>query len=307
MTYHRPVLLEESINGLIIKPEGIYVDLTFGGGGHSQGILDKLGKKGKLIAFDQDMDASQNIIDDQRFTFINSNFRFLRNFLRYYKINKIDGIIGDLGISSHQIDIPERGFSFMKDAILDMRMNRGSSSSAADVLNSYTLLKLTRVFREYGELPNSHAIARRVLVMRENKSIERTSELVEGLSSLIPPHVRNKEFAKIFQALRIEVNGEIDALKEVLVQIPDLLVTGGRVVFLTYHSLEDRLVKIFFKTGNIAGVADEDFFGNVSAPFKLINKSGIVPSKEEINENPRARSARLRIAEKTDYVGTKEK
>jgi 16S rRNA (cytosine1402-N4)-methyltransferase len=306
MTYHKPVLLEESVNGLNIKPGGIYVDLTFGGGGHTLGILGKLGKKGKLLAFDQDRDASQNIIKDSRFTFINANFRYLRNFLRYYKVKKIDGALADLGISSHQIDIPERGFSFMRDAALDMRMNVGCTLSAANVINGYDEKELLSLFREYGELPNSKAIVNRILVLRETKKIERTLELVEGVSSLLPRPNRNKVLAQIFQALRMEVNGELDALKDVLKQLPGLLNVGGRIVFLTYHSIEDRIVKNFFKTGNIDGKLNKDFFGNISFPFKLINKNGLVASESEINENPRARSARLRIAEKLDYARKEE-
>lgn len=298
MKYHKPVLLEESINGLNIKPGGIYVDLTFGGGGHTLGILEKLGKKGRLLAFDQDKDASQNIIKDSRLTFINSNFRFLRNFLRYYKIEKIDGALADLGLSSHQIDIPERGFSFMTDAPLDMRMNTGSSLTAAEVINGYNENELLQLFREFGEVSNSKAIVNRILIMRENKKIERTLELAEGISSLLPRNAKNKVLAQIFQALRIEVNGELEALKDLLNQLAGLLNQGGRLVFLTYHSVEDRIVKNFFKTGNIEGLLDKDFYGNTSVPFILINKNVLVASGEELNDNPRARSARLRIAEK---------
>lgn len=303
MIYHTPVLLEESVTGLDIKPDGIYVDLTFGGGGHAAGVLKKLGKKGRLLAFDQDMDANQNTISDKRFTFIKSNFRFLKNFLRYYKIEKIDGLLADLGISSHQIDMAERGFSFMKDADLDMRMNQGSNIRAYDIINDYSEEELTRVFREYGELPNAKALAGKVMFMRNKSKIKTTGELAEGLSSLLPFQKRNKSLAQVFQSLRIEVNGEIEALKELLLQLPGFFLPGGRAVFITYHSLEDRMVKNFFKTGDLAGAVDTDFYGNVSAPFRLLNKSGTVPSEEEINKNPRARSARLRIAEKTDYAG----
>ena len=301
MDYHRPVLLEESINGLNIKPGGIYVDLTFGGGGHSIGILEKLGKKGKLLAFDQDKDASQNIIKDPRFNFINANFRFLRNFLRFYKIEKIDGVLADLGISSHQIDIPERGFSFMRDASLDMRMNKGVSKSAADIINSYDEIDLMKIFREYGELPNSKLIVRRIMDMRGIRKIEGTHELADGLSSLFPHQNRNKALAQVFQALRIEVNRELDALKDLLKQLPGLINIGGRLVFLTYHSVEDRIVKNFLRTGNVEGLLHKDFYGNKLVPFRLINKNTIVPSEKEVRENPRARSAKLRIAEKLNH------
>jgi 16S rRNA (cytosine1402-N4)-methyltransferase len=299
MVYHKPVLLDESVNGLNIRSGGIYVDLTFGGGGHALRILDKLGKKGKLLAFDQDRDAGQNIIKDSRFTFINSSFRFLRNFLKYYGIEKIDGSLADLGISSHQVDIPERGFSFMKDGILDMRMNQGCRQTAADILNNYDKDELKRIFRLYGDLKNAWAIASRIENMRKEQKILRTHELVDGLSALLPRLNRNKVLAQIFQALRIEVNDEIGSLKDLLLQLPVLINPGGRVVFLTYHSAEDRLVKNLLKTGNIEGRVDKDFFGNVNVPFSLINKNVIVPSEQEINNNPRARSARLRIAEKT--------
>jgi len=298
MVYHKPVLLEECINGLNIRPNGIYVDLTFGGGGHALRILEKLGDNGKLLAFDQDKDAGQNIINDSRITFIHANFRFLRNFLRYYRIDKVNGILADLGISSHQVDTPERGFSFMKDGDLDMRMNKACRYTASDILNEYDEQRLVNIFRQYGDLKNARAIANRIISMRREKKIERTFELVNGLSPLIPRQKHNKFLAQVFQALRIEVNHEITALKELLVQLPELLIAGGRLVFLTYHSVEDRPVKNFLKTGNTEGKIDKDFFGNVKVPFKLINKTVIVPSGDEIKANPRARSARLRIAEK---------
>jgi 16S rRNA (cytosine1402-N4)-methyltransferase len=301
MDYHKPVLLEESINGLNIKPGGIYIDLTFGGGGHSLGILEKLGKKGKLLAFDQDKDASLNIIKDPRFTFINANFRFLKNFLRFYKVEKIDGVLGDLGISSHQIDIPERGFSFMKDAALDMRMNIGVSNSASDIINKYDESDLIRIFREYGELPNSRMVVRKILNMREIRKIERTRELADGLSSLFPHHNRNKALAQVFQALRIEVNREMEVLKDLLKQLPGLINIEGRLVFLTYHSVEDRIVKNFLRTGNVEGMLNKDFYGNILVPFRLINKNAMIPSEMEVRDNPRARSAKLRIAEKLNH------
>jgi 16S rRNA (cytosine1402-N4)-methyltransferase len=298
MIYHKPVLLEESIKGLNIKPEGIFVDLTFGGGGHALGILKKLGKKGKLLAFDQDTDARQNIIDDPRLTFINSNFRYLRNFLRYYEVEKIDGVMADLGISSHQIDKAERGFSFMKDAKLDMRMNFGILISAADVLNHYDEEELTRVFKQYGELRFSAALSRAIIKLRSKSEIQSIPQFIEGIAHLLPRQKENRELAKIFQALRIEVNDELGSLKDVLPQIDSFLNPGGRMVFLTYHSLEDRLVKNFMKTGNLEGSLQKDFYGNILTPFKIINKNGTEPSENEIRDNPRARSARLRIAEK---------
>ncbi len=301
MNYHKPVLLEESIKGLNIKPGGIYIDLTYGGGGHSLGILEKLGKGGILLAFDQDKDAGQNIIKDSRFTFINANFRFLRNFLRFYKIAKIDGVLADLGISSHQIDVPERGFSFMKDAALDMRMNTGIGISAADIINNYDENALLRLFREYGELPNSRKIVNRILNMRGTRKIESTVELADGISSLLPGQNKNKVLAQVFQALRMEVNRELEALKDLLNQLPGLINVGGRLVFLTYHSVEDRIVKNFLKTGNVEGMLNKDFYGNISVPFRLINKNALVPNEKEIKENPRARSARLRIAEKCNH------
>ena len=298
MIYHKPVLLEESIKGLNIKPEGIFVDLTFGGGGHASGILQMLGKKGKLLAFDQDIDARQNIKDDSRLIFINSNFRYLRNFLRYYEIENIEGVIADLGISSHQIDTIDRGFSFMKDANLDMRMNPGMLISAADVLNHYEEEELIRVFKQYGELSNSSALSRTIIKLRSKSEIHSISRFIEGISHLLPRQKENRELAKIFQALRIEVNDEIGALKEVLPQIMEFLCPAGRMVILTYHSLEDRLVKNFMKTGNLNGEVEKDFYGNRLTPFRIINRNGTEPSEEEIRDNPRARSARLRIAEK---------
>jgi 16S rRNA (cytosine1402-N4)-methyltransferase len=298
MIYHKPVLLEESLQGLNIKPEGVFVDLTFGGGGHASGILKKLGKKGKLFAFDQDTDARQNIHDDSRLVFINSNFRYLRNFMRYYEIEKIDGVLADLGISSHQIDTAERGFSFMKDAKLDMRMNSGILISAADILNHYDEPELARVFRQYGELSNSAALTRAIIKFRSGNEIKSIPQFIEAISHLLPRQKENRELAKIFQALRIEVNDELGALKEVLPQITGFLNPGGRMVIITYHSLEDRLVKNFMKTGNLEGTLEKDFYGNILAPLKVLNKNGTEPSEDEIRENPRSRSARLRIAEK---------
>jgi 16S rRNA (cytosine1402-N4)-methyltransferase len=298
MIYHDPVLLEESIEGLNIKPEGIFVDLTFGGGGHSNRILGRLGKKGRLLAFDQDTDARQNLKEDPRLTFINSNFRYLRNFLRYYGIEKIDGVLADLGISSHQIDTAERGFSFMKDARLDMRMNPGILASAADVLNNYDEEELIRIFRQYGELHYANALGRAVVRIRTQEEIKTIAQFVRGINPLLPRGKENRELAKIFQALRIEVNDELGALMEVLPQAGNYLTEGGRMVFITYHSLEDRLVKNFMRAGNFEGTVEKDFYGNPISPYKILNKNGTEPSAEEINRNPRARSARLRIAEK---------
>jgi 16S rRNA (cytosine1402-N4)-methyltransferase len=298
MIYHQPVLLEESIDGLNIKPEAIVVDLTFGGGGHSSGILKKLGKKGKLLAFDQDTDTCRNRINDPRFTLINSNFRYLRNFVHYYSIEKIDGVLADLGISSHQVDTAGRGFSFMKDNRLDMRMNPGMLISASDVLNNYSEDELTRIFREYGEISYAASLSSAVARYRENGAIGTIPEFLRCISHLLPRNRENKELAKIFQAIRIEVNDELGALREVLPQALSFLIKGGRLVFLTYHSLEDRIVKNFFRTGNVMGIMEKDFYGNTMPGLKLINKNGTRPSEDEIRNNPRARSARLRIAEK---------
>jgi 16S rRNA (cytosine1402-N4)-methyltransferase len=298
MTYHKPVLLIESIDGLNIKPEGIYADLTFGGGGHSREILRRLGKKGRLLAFDQDKDAGQNIQDDPRFTFIHSNFRFLKNFLRYFKIKELDGILADLGISSHQIDEKGRGFTFRQNASLDMRMNKDSEITAEKILNDYSESDLVQIFREYGELRNAGRIAKRVCIKRKEKRIQTTDEIIEILEDLLPVQQRNKSLARIFQALRMEVNDEAGALKEMLSQVDESLTNGGRLAVLSYHSIEDRFVKNLIKSGNIEGRIDEDFFGNRKQVFRAINKNVITPSEKEINENPRARSAKLRIAEK---------
>ncbi len=298
MTYHKPVLLEESVNGLNIKPEGIYIDLTFGGGGHSLRILENLGKKGKLYAFDQDIEAEQNTPVDPRFTFIHSNFRFLRHFLRFYNIDHVDGILADLGISSHQVDTRERGFTFMQDTGLDMRMNRSAELTAASVLNSYDAHALDRIFRDYGEVTGYHKLTSVIIRRRESKAFTDTDDFTGAISSLVPEYKRNKLLAKIFQALRIEVNDEMGALKDMLEQSPEALKKEGRLVILTYHSLEDRIVKTFLKSGNHDGRLEKDFYGNMSLPFRLVNKNVIVPGEDEIRDNPRARSAKLRIAEK---------
>lgn len=298
MTYHKPVLLEESVSGLDIKPEGIYLDLTFGGGGHSLRILDQLGKKGKLLAFDQDMDAMANAPDDPRFTFIHSNFRFLRNFLRFYRIDKVDGILADLGISSHQVDARERGFTFMQETKLDMRMNRQSVLTAADILNRYEEDELNRIFRDYGEVRGFRNLSKRIIRYRSDRPFSDTAGFIGALEPFLPEHLRNKVLAKIFQALRIEVNDEMGALRSMLEQATEVLIQGGRMVVLTYHSVEDRIVKNWLKTGNHEGKVVKDFYGNIQRPFRLITKNVVISGPAEREENPRARSAKLRIAEK---------
>ena len=298
MAYHRPVLLSESIEGLNIKPKGIYVDLTFGGGGHSREVLTQLGNKGSLIAFDQDADAEENLPDDKRLTFIMANFRYLKNFLRYHEIAQVDGILADLGISSHQIDKPERGFSFKTNTELDMRMSNLSDTTAARVLNELEERELTRIFRTYGELSNARRIASTIVAARKSDPIKTTGDLEQALGNLVPKHKSSKFLAKLYQALRIEVNQELEALEEMLVQTLDALAPGGRLVVITYHSLEDRLVKNYMKSGNLQGDIEKDFFGKPLVPWKLINRSVIVPTEDELKENNRARSAKLRIAEK---------
>ncbi len=297
MDYHTPVLLKESIEGLQIKPQGIYVDVTFGGGGHSREILKKL-NKGKLVAFDQDDDALQNLIDDDRFIFVNHNFRFLKNFLKYHGFETVDGILADLGVSSHHFDQPERGFSFRHDGELDMRMNRSAKVSAKDIINQYTEQELAKIFWEYGELKNSRKLAKIIVEKRADKEINTIKSFTDLLMPLIPRHTEHKFLAKIFQALRIEVNREMEFLKEMLLQTADVIKPGGRLVVITYHSLEDRLVKNFIKNGKFEGEAEKDFYGKVDVPFKAINRKIITPDEKEIAENNRARSAKLRIAEK---------
>jgi 16S rRNA (cytosine1402-N4)-methyltransferase len=299
MGYHKPVLLHESIDGLYIKPKGSYVDLTFGGGGHSLEVLNKLGKHGRLVVFDQDQDASANVPKDKRVTFVGANFRYLKHFLRYHAIDKVDGILADLGISSHQIDQPERGFSFKADAALDMRMDVRSSRSASQVLNESTREELIKIFRSYGELGNAGAIASAIVSVRQNRSIETTGDLEEALKRFIPRHQPSKFLARVYQALRIEVNREMESLGEMLQQTAGCLKKGGRLVVISYHSVEDRLVKNYMRSGNLEGKIEKDFYGNVETPWKLINRNVITPSEEEIRENNRARSAKLRIAERT--------
>jgi 16S rRNA (cytosine1402-N4)-methyltransferase len=297
MKYHQPVLLKESVEGLNIKPEGVYVDATFGGGGHSMEILKML-KKGKLIAFDQDEDAMVNIPDDKRFIFVRQNFRFLRNFLKYYGFKSIDGLIADLGISSYHIDTPQRGFSFRFDTKLDMRMNTKADFSAQDIVNSYTNDQLTGLFRSYGELTNARHLAMKIADARNKRAITTVNELLEAIRDCLPKKNENQYLAKLFQALRIEVNKELEYLKEMLQQAAEMLKPGGRIAVISYHSLEDRVVKNFFKTGNFENKVKTDLYGNIERPLLPVNNKVIVPGEAEINENNRARSARLRIAEK---------
>ena len=295
--YHVPVLLEESVSGLNIDPEGVYLDLTFGGGGHSREILRHLGG-GCLIGFDQDSDALANVPDDSRFIFVNHNFRYLRNFLRYCGYDNADGILADLGVSSHEFDEAGRGFSFRFDAELDMRMNRRGRLKATDILNSYSEEDLIRVFREYGEVDNARVLVSLIIKAREEKPIGRSEEFLQVIAPRVPKQKEKKYLAQVYQALRIEVNGELDALKEMLQQAELALRPGGRLVVITYHSLEDRIVKNFLKSGNFEGKIEKDFYGHVKRNFELVNRKVIVPSDEEIERNPRARSAKLRIAEK---------
>ncbi|MDR0427876.1 MAG: 16S rRNA (cytosine(1402)-N(4))-methyltransferase RsmH [Dysgonamonadaceae bacterium] len=295
-TYHIPVLLEESVNGLNISPDGIYVDVTFGGGGHSRKILSLLGEKGRLYVFDQDEDTEKNIVPDARLTFIRGNFRYLSNFMDWHGVEKMDGLLADLGVSSHHFDDQERGFSFRFESKLDMRMNKKAEKTAADVLNTYSKEALSDVFYFFGELRNARAIAQAVVNQREENQIKTTSDFLEILNPFFGKE--KKCLAQAFQALRIEVNEEMEALKEMLRQAEQLLNPEGRLVVITYHSLEDRLVKNFLKSGNFEGKIEKDFFGNVQSPFQLINNKVIVPSQEEIENNPRSRSAKLRIAKK---------
>ena len=297
-TYHVPVLLQESIDGLNIKPDGIYVDVTFGGGGHSREILNRLGGNGHLYSFDQDEDAEKNILDDDRFTFVRSNFRYLHNWMRYYNVAHIDGLLADLGVSSHHFDDETRGFSFRFDAPLDMRMNNRSGVTAAEILNTYSEEMLADIFYIYGELKNARKIAAAIVKARSYKNIEKTGDLMQETEKLFLREREKKEIAKLFQALRIEVNHEMDALKEMLNGAKEILNEGGRLSVITYHSLEDRIVKNMMKAGNVEGRVTQDFYGRTEAPFRLISNRVITPSEEEQERNPRSRSAKLRIAEK---------
>jgi 16S rRNA (cytosine1402-N4)-methyltransferase len=297
MEYHNPVLLHPTVDGLNIKPDGIYVDVTFGGGGHSKEILRRLGPNGKLFAFDQDEDALANALPDERFTLINENFRFIKRFLRFHGVKSVDGILADLGVSSHQFDVPERGFSTRFDAGLDMRMSQKNDLNAYRVVNEYEEQDLRRVFFDYGELKNAPVLARTIVEARQGYPIKTTDELKEVLAKYLPERVRNKILAQIYQAIRIEVNQEMDVLKEFIEQSLEILNPGGRFSVISYHSLEDRLVKRFIKNGMFEGEPERDFYGNFSVPFKTIGKL-IVPDEAEIKINNRARSAKLRIAEK---------
>jgi len=297
MEYHNPVLLQESIDGLHINPSGVYVDVTFGGGGHSREILKRLNSEGKLFAFDQDEDAWENEIQDNRFVLIKENFRFIKRFLRFHGIKQVDGILGDLGVSSHQFDVPERGFSTRFEATLDMRMSKQNDLDAYRVVNQYEEAELKRVFFDYGELKNAPALAKTIVSAREIKPIKTTEELKTVLAKFLPEKHKNKILAQIYQAIRIEVNQEMEVLKEFLEQTLELLKPHGRLSVISYHSLEDRLVKRFMKNGMFEGEPERDFFGNFSVPLKPIGKM-IIPSDEEIKINNRARSAKLRIAEK---------
>ncbi|VXB09786.1 S-adenosyl-dependent methyltransferase activity on membrane-located substrates [Flavobacterium sp. 9AF] len=299
MEYHNPVLLKETVDGLNIKSDGVYVDVTFGGGGHSREIISRLGEKGRLFAFDQDEDALQNTINDSRFLLINENFRNIKRFLRFHGIKKVDGILADLGVSSHQFDVAERGFSTRFDAELDMRMNQKGELSAYHVVNEYDEHDLKRVFLEYGELKNGGAMANVIVAARKDKQIKDSEHLKQVLSKFLPPHKSNKILAQIYQAIRIEVNQEMDVLKEFLEQSLEILEVGGRISIISYHSLEDRLVKRFFRNGMFEGEPERDFFGNYHVPFKIIEKL-IVPDAQEIAINNRARSAKLRVAEKKE-------
>lgn len=299
LAYHIPALLNETVEGLEILPDGVYADLTFGGGGHSRAILSHLSANGKLYGFDQDIDAYANRIDDKRFTFVYSNFRYLSNFMRYYGEEQIDGIVADLGVSFHHFDDEKRGFSFrFEEGELDMRMNRNSSLTARDILNTYTEERLADIFFLFGEMKNSRRVASEIVKARASRPFATTDDFLKVVSKFIKPTQEKKELAQLFQALRIEVNNEIDVLKSMLSQSLKVLKPGGRIAVLTYHSLEDRIVKNYFKTGNISGKVEKDFFGRIDTPFRLVNNKVIVPSDEEIERNPRSRSAKLRIAEK---------
>ncbi|MGN0187770.1 MAG: 16S rRNA (cytosine(1402)-N(4))-methyltransferase RsmH [Paludibacteraceae bacterium] len=298
--YHVPVMLTETLDGLCIKPDGVYVDATFGGGGHSRAILERLGEHGRLLGFDQDLDAAANTLDDKRFTFVRGNFRYLKNFLRYYGVEKVDGILADLGVSSHHFDDEQRGFSFRFEAALDMRMNQCAQCTAADVLNAYDEARLADLFFYYGELRQARRIAGAVVSARAVAPITTVAQLLDVVRPFFPRERDKKEAAKVFQALRIEVNDEMGALRALLAQAVDVLRPGGRLAVLTYHSLEDRLVKNFVKTGRCDGRQERDFYGNMQTPFVAVNNRVVVASSDEVAENPRARSAKLRVAERVE-------
>ncbi len=295
--YHSSALLNESIDGLDIIEDGIYVDVTYGGGGHSREILSRLGKRGRLIAFDQDIDSKMNLVKDKRLLLINENFMYLKNFLRLNNVSKVDGILGDFGVSSYQIDKPERGFSYRFNADLDMRMDTSNSLCAHQIINKYSAENLNKIFKEYGELNNSTKITTAIITSRKKKNIKTTFELNDIITPFIPKRNSNKILSRIYQAIRIEVNNELNAIKSLLEQSVDLLSIGGRICLISYHSLEDRIVKRFFKTGKFDGEIEKDIYGNFSLPYKIVGKL-IVPSKKEINKNTRVRSAKLRIAKR---------
>lgn len=296
--YHTPVMLGEAIEGLAIRPEGTYVDVTFGGGGHSRAIMERLGPEGRLYAFDQDEDARRNAIDDPRFTLIGENFRYLKNYLRLYGVRQVDGVLADLGVSSHQFDVAERGFSTRFDGELDLRMDRRGDTTARDLVNSLDEEGLARILKLYGELPNAKQMAKAMVRARSEKEIVTTGDLKEAVSRHLPRGMENKYLAMLFQALRIEVNGELEALREMLVQATELLPMGGRLVVISYHSLEDRLVKNFMRSGNFEGVVEKDFYGNPLTPLRQLVSTAA--TAEEVAANSRARSARLRVAEKLE-------
>lgn len=300
--YHIPALLNECMEGFDLKPDGTYVDVTFGGGGHSREILRRIGSNGHLYSFDQDEDAQRNIVDDDRFTFVYSNFRYLKNFLHYHGVEAVDGILADLGVSFHHFDDEERGFSFRFDAPLDMRMNKQARLTAAQILATYSEERLSQLFSLYGELRSARRIAAAIVAARSKGEVDTTGKLLELVSPYINRKQEKKELAQLFQALRIEVNNEMDSLRAMLRQAVEMLKPGGRLVVITYHSLEDRIVKNFIKTGNVEGTVEKDFFGRINAPLRAVNNKVIVPTDEEVERNPRSRSAKLRIAEK----GTEE-
>jgi 16S rRNA (cytosine1402-N4)-methyltransferase len=298
LSYHNSVMLTQSIDGLNIKSNGIYVDVTFGAGGHSRTILEKLDENGKLFAFDQDADTKINLIDDPRFTFINHSFKHIKNHLQYYKIKKVDGILGDLGISSHQLNSVNRGFSYSFDCDLDMRMDTRKPLKASDILNNYTKEELSRIIYQYGELTNANKVAQTIVQHREMAKFTTTNDFLNSVSSFIPQSKRFKFLSRLYQAIRIEVNDEMAVLRNLLEQSTALLNPGGRLVIISYHSLEDRLVKIFMRSGNFEDKIDKDMYGNMLTPFKLISRGAIIPDEDELRKNIRSRSAKLRVAEK---------
>ena len=306
MNYHLPVMLNECIEGLNIRPEGTYVDATFGGGGHSRAILSQLGESGRLIAFDQDADALANAIEDSRFKLLNENFRHMKSFLRLQGVRSVDGILADLGVSSHQFDVAERGFSTRFNGELDLRMDRRQEVTARELVNRMDEHELTRILRLYGELPNAYQMAKAICRARAEKEIETTFDLREAVKHHLPRGMENKYLAMLFQALRIEVNGELEALQEMLRQAAELLNPGGRIAVMSYHSLEDRIVKNFFRAGNFEGEIEKDFYGNPIVPLKPVSRKAIVAGEEELQRNPRSRSARLRVAEKVEVESIKQ-